>query len=502
MPYVVNGQLVPEELIREEFLRIGRDPQWQSIADLTERANRLRVAAEQCAQDRLLIEQAAANDPRPIDAASIEQEVQRQKAQWGCRSAFDDNQLRQLTERNLRVQRIRQEMAAGAVKPLTKEVEAFFNANRDSFRRPDLFHASHIVKHVNHEQSEDQAEAGIQVAVAELEQGLPFAEVAARHSDCKDKGGDLGQFPAGHMVEEFEEAIRTLEPGQRTDVFTTPFGFHIAQLHSITAAGPAAFEEVRAGIERVLNFACEHEAYMRAVAELRSRADIHWVSSACQTPEAPVPQATQALGELLRTEEFRRRENGDVFGGWCSIANNRNLERLIAKHNVKTVAEIGSFLGYSAAWFARRVERVICIDTFEELEQQGTNSNLAPILRTLGLPRDFYDVFRRNMIAEGVWETIEVIRGLSSDVADRVPEVDLVYVDGDHTEGGCLADIELYIPKARKLICGNDYSDKFPGVRTATAALLPDHRSEASFWWFEKATKSKPEPEAAANAAD
>src|ERR1017187_6358070 len=280
MPYLVNGQVVSEELIQEELGRIGRDPQWQTILDPAERAYRLHAAAEQSAQDRILIEQAAAGDPRPIDAAALEEEVQRQRAQWGCRSAFDENQLRQLTEHNLRVQRIRQELVAGALKPTVEEAEALFSANPDKFPRPELFHASHIVKYVNHEQSEEQAEEGIQVALAELERGVTFAEVAGRHSDCKDKGGDLGQFPAGYMVEEFAEAVRALQPGQRSDAFTAPFGFHIAQLHSIKAAGPATFEEVRAGIERVLNFASEHQAYMRAVAEMRSRADIRWVPAA------------------------------------------------------------------------------------------------------------------------------------------------------------------------------------------------------------------------------
>jgi hypothetical protein len=84
MPYSVNGQLVPEELIKEEFGRIGRDPQWNTILDLTDRANRLRAAAEQSAQDRLLIEQAAVSDQRPIDSAEIEEEIRKQRAQWGC----------------------------------------------------------------------------------------------------------------------------------------------------------------------------------------------------------------------------------------------------------------------------------------------------------------------------------------------------------------------------------------------------------------------------------
>jgi hypothetical protein len=113
MPYLVNNQLVPEEFVREEFLRIGRDPQWHNIPDLTERANRLRAAAERCAQDRMFIEQIAGGDPRPIDAAELEREVQRQKAQFGCRSAFDDNRLRQITAQNLRLQRIRKGLVAG-----------------------------------------------------------------------------------------------------------------------------------------------------------------------------------------------------------------------------------------------------------------------------------------------------------------------------------------------------------------------------------------------------
>lgn len=255
MPWVVNGQAVPEEVIRQEADRIARDPQWQSIADPAERARQLRAAAEQCAQDRILIEQIAASDPRPIDAETLEQEVRQQKARRGSRDAFEEAWLRHAAERSLRVGRTRREMTAGAVKPAAEEVEAFFNANREQFKKPVMFHASHIVKYVNHEQSEERAEAAIEVARAELESGAPFAEVADRHSDCKDKGGDLGEFPEAYMVEEFEEAIRALEPGQRSGVFTTPFGFHIAQLHSMTPARPAAFEEVRANIVRVLTFA-------------------------------------------------------------------------------------------------------------------------------------------------------------------------------------------------------------------------------------------------------
>jgi len=277
MPYVVNGQAVSEELILRESERIGRDPRWKTIPDEAERARRLRAAAEHSAIDRMLVEQAAANDPRPIDANVFEQALKRQKLTGRCREAFDDSMLRREIERQFRLQRTSSEMAAGAAKPTAAEVEAFYKTNRDNFRSPGLFHAAHIVKHVNGDQSEEQARAGIEAALAELERGAPFSEVAEKHSDCKGKGGDLGQFPASEMVQEFEDSIRTLEPGQRTGIFRTPFGFHIAELRGKTAAGPASFEEVRADIERVLTLQNQHRAYLRAVAELRSRAQIRLV---------------------------------------------------------------------------------------------------------------------------------------------------------------------------------------------------------------------------------
>src|ERR1022692_4324045 len=301
MPYVVNGQPITEDQVREEERRIGRDPRWMTIPDEGTRAARLRAAAERSAIARTLVEQAAASDPRPVDPNLIEQEVRRAKTAGNCRGAFDDSAVRRWAERQFRLQRTTAAMVAGAVQPAAQEVQAFYEANRKNFRNPELFQAAHIVKHINGEQSEEQARAGIEAALAELERGQPFAEVAERHSDCKGNGGDLGRFPAGQMVQEFEDAIRALEPGQRTGIFSTPLGFHIAELRARIAAGPATFEEVRVVIERVLALQNQHQVYLRAVAELRSRADIRWEARlpppVAQTLGVPSESGSVTVGE-------------------------------------------------------------------------------------------------------------------------------------------------------------------------------------------------------------
>ena len=142
-----------------------------------------------------------------------------------------------------------------------------------------MFRAAHIVKYVNRETSLEQARTGIEMALAELERGEAFAEVADRYSDCGDKGGDLGLFPAGYMVEEFETVLRALKLEQRSGIFSTPFGLHIAELRERIQPSTASLEDVRGEIERVLTFAGRHQTYAQAVGKLRAVADIRFVES-------------------------------------------------------------------------------------------------------------------------------------------------------------------------------------------------------------------------------
>ncbi len=274
MPILVNGQAVPEGLIQQEADRLGRDPRWAQITDARDRARALREAAEQSAIDWMLLDYAAATDPRTVDAALLDVEVQRQKTDAGCREGFDDTLLRQQTERQFKKQRLVDEMKAKATGPKADEVEAFFQANRENFRNPELFQAAHVVVHVNETRTAEQARELIERAMAELDAGAEFAAVAERFSDCKGNGGELGQFPSGYMVDEFENALTAIAPGERTGIFKTPFGFHIARLHARSAGGAAPFTEVRSDIERVLRAMSEHEEYVEAMAVLRQRAII------------------------------------------------------------------------------------------------------------------------------------------------------------------------------------------------------------------------------------
>lgn len=172
--------------------------------------------------------------------------------------------------------------------------------------------------------------------------------------------------------------------------------------------------------------------------------------------------------------------------GWFADENRLELDHLIREHPIQSVVEIGSFLGLSAIWFARypQIKSVTCVDLWFESANYDSQNNLFGTLNRWELPRDFFHLFRTNVMRSGYWHKIHPVRGNSHYVSGEVPFADLVYVDGDHSQEGCSKDILTYREKARSIICGDDYSDREGfGVIQAVSELLPNHRHHGPFWW-------------------
>jgi len=280
MPFVVNDELVPEELVHMEAVRLRSHPDFSGIKDEVQRSMRIREGAEVAAVNRVLLAQHSRRDTRPIPEKDIEGELAARRSRRGARAQADAGGQRRLIEAQLRLRRTVGEIRASALVPTDAEIEAAYIRYRGSFVRPERVRALQIVKHLGPGVDELGAKAQIEAALCELEAGAPFAEVADRYSDCKGRGGDLGYVQRGAMVGEFENVVFSMRPGERSGIFRTNQGLHIAQVLDVRPAGVADLAEVREELGRKLRAYAEYVALYSETERLRSEAVIRRVTRA------------------------------------------------------------------------------------------------------------------------------------------------------------------------------------------------------------------------------
>lgn len=175
-----------------------------------------------------------------------------------------------------------------------EQVAAYYEENKAAFTQPEQRRARHILLRVASSAPEDvvqQAEAKAQDLVAQIRGGADFEALAREHSadpGSASKGGDLGWFPRGRMVPQFDEAVFSMEPGQVSDPVRTNFGFHVIRLEEIKPTAPQPLEEVTEQIRSQLRFPKLREAQKelaQAIAE-----------------EATDPQSLRAAAESRNLE--------------------------------------------------------------------------------------------------------------------------------------------------------------------------------------------------------
>ncbi|MFN3324087.1 MAG: peptidylprolyl isomerase [Bryobacteraceae bacterium] len=285
MPLSINGELVDDLLLREEAaaMRPRYEEEMQHM-DPVAREIQLRDWAKENVIERVLLRQAAWGDPEPVPAEQIEKALAAFKAETegkpGCATLPPEEDLRREIETRIRLDRLIQRITGKVAHPKNKDVSEFFKKNKERFVTPELVRAAHIVKNVTAPEQEAEAQEVLRKAEEELRNGADFAELADRYSDCPGRGGDLGYFPRGEMVQEFEDVVFALEIGKVSGIFRSVFGFHIAKLLDRKPAGYRALDEVREEIESALLREKQERALENFVDGLRATADVRRVSKA------------------------------------------------------------------------------------------------------------------------------------------------------------------------------------------------------------------------------
>jgi len=104
--------------------------------------------------------------------------------------------------------------------------------------RPDSVEARHILITPTETMNLDSVNIRIEAIKAQVQDGADFGDLAQKYSDDKGsaiKGGDLGWFSEGAMVDEFNEACFTSKRGDLS-VVTSQFGVHLIEVTKTSRA--------------------------------------------------------------------------------------------------------------------------------------------------------------------------------------------------------------------------------------------------------------------------
>lgn len=232
------------------------------------------------------------------------------------------------------------------------EVRAFYDGNQDRFGRPEERQARHILLELAADASEEEvtrASARAAELVAQLRQDPSRFEALAReHSSdagSASRGGDLGYFARGAMVQAFEDAAFSQEEGEIGEPVRSEFGLHIIQVTALKPSSVRPFDEVRGEIEADLR----RQAASRKFAELAET----FANTVYEQPDSLQP-VVEALGVEVRTTDWIEK-GSDSIGPYRSerllsalfgddaVKNRRNTDAVEVGPNILVAARVAEF---------------------------------------------------------------------------------------------------------------------------------------------------------------
>lgn len=210
LPQDVVQQMIDEELIRQEAARRGITVSASEVQQAIEEWFGFQRNPPTPTPTPITATETITVTPTPTTPPMTEAQFREEYARYlrilAERVGFSEQDLRRLFENRLLEQKLREAMA--------QEVESVV----------EQVHARHILVETREEAEE------VRQRLLNGEDFATLAQELSQDPGSKDEGGDLGWFPRGVMVAEFEEAAFSLPVGQISDVVETDYGYHIIEV--------------------------------------------------------------------------------------------------------------------------------------------------------------------------------------------------------------------------------------------------------------------------------
>lgn len=188
---------------------------------------------------------------------------------------------------------------SGKTEVSDEEIEAHYTSNQKLYQQPEMVHARHILIKINPNDPKEKNDLVFQKAqnvLKEAQSGKEsFESLVQKYSEGPSvkQNGDLGFFPRGRMVKEFEDAAFNAPLKTVVGPVKTDYGYHIIYVEEKNPAQTAPLAEVRPRIVEFLTRNKQARKTETLLTTLRKDAEINISDTSLTTEEflnLPKPQ--------------------------------------------------------------------------------------------------------------------------------------------------------------------------------------------------------------------
>ncbi|MFH1799026.1 MAG: peptidylprolyl isomerase [Candidatus Omnitrophota bacterium] len=186
------------------------------------------------------------------------------------KKVHEDKDVRKVikeAQKKILIARLLKDEVDDAITVTDKDIESFYNDNKEQYMTSEMMRASHILV-----SSKEEAK----VILAGLASGADFGDLARVKSidPTAQRGGDIGYFPKGQLMPEFEDACGRLNVGGITDVVKTKLGWHVIKLTDRKFPQTKSLEQVADDIRVKLRAIKRQKAFNKLLDDLRKNTKI------------------------------------------------------------------------------------------------------------------------------------------------------------------------------------------------------------------------------------
>ncbi|MDA3792766.1 MAG: peptidylprolyl isomerase [Elusimicrobia bacterium] len=263
--------------------------EYQKSLSVSDREEKIKLIKEellsQMIDEKLLLQESQAKDIYVSDT-ELDNGVDEIKERFGTEMEFQNElsgqgysgeKFRQNIAEQLKVIKlINQEVKSKVSVPTEEDTRKYYKDNEEEMVSPEAVEARHILIRTDDKSEKEALEKTNEIYKKVKNSSDKFSKYAEEYSEgpSSARGGSLGYFSRGEMVEEFEDAAFDLRVGDITKPVKTMFGYHIIKVTGRKSSEKKTFAEARDTLKNLLYQERMKEKYETFLRNLRDEAKV------------------------------------------------------------------------------------------------------------------------------------------------------------------------------------------------------------------------------------